>query len=87
MSVNFEKFTSTNEDSDKITVERLEGCDWSRSSFKEVNFSKLKNSNQIFRNDFVCIHYPPGEMSAKIIKWNFFTPYELSMYNTIYCMI
>ena len=35
-----------------ITVERFKGCDWSLFLFITSNFS-----NQIFRKDFVCIHY------------------------------
>ena len=40
-----------------INVGCLEFCDWSPFWFKEVNFSKLADSNQIFRNDFVWINY------------------------------
>ena len=42
LSVNFEKFTS-------LTYGR------SVHKFIEVNFSKLTDSNQIFRNDLVCM--------------------------------
>ena len=38
-----------------ITVFCLEGCDWLLHRFIEVNFSKLTDSNPIFRNDFVCL--------------------------------
>ena len=37
LSVIFEKFTSVIE-AGPITVERLEGCDWLRSSFIHVDF-------------------------------------------------
>ena len=35
-------------------------------NFIEVNFSKLTDSNQIFRNDFVWIHYHLGKISQII---------------------
>ena len=61
-----------------ITVERLKSCDWSVHKFIEVNFSKLTDSNQIFRIDLVCIHYHLCEISCQIIKWIFLGgPYEL----------
>ena len=41
----------------RITVERLKCCDWSVHKLIEVNFSKLKVNNQMFRNDFECIRY------------------------------
>ena len=61
-----------------ITVERLKCCDWSIYKFIEVNFSKLSDSKQIFRIDFVRIHYHLGEISWKVIECNFLFPYELS---------
>ena len=48
-----------------ITVERLKCCDWSVHEFIEVNFSKLADSNQIFRIGFVSIQYQLGEISLK----------------------
>ena len=36
-----------------ISVMRLQGCDCSPSNFIEASFSKLTDSNQILRNDFV----------------------------------
>ena len=53
------------------TVERLKCCDWSVHNFIEVNFSKLTDSNQIFRIDFVNIHYHLGEISCQIIECKF----------------
>ena len=38
-----------------ITVGCLEGSDWLLHRFIEVNFSKLTDSNQIFRNDYVIV--------------------------------
>ena len=35
------------------------------------------DSNQIFRNDFVSIHYHLGDISSQIIKCNFFSPEDL----------
>ena len=46
-----------------ITVKRLKCCDWSPDNFIGVNFSKLTDSDQIFRIDFVSIHYHLGEIS------------------------
>ena len=43
-----------------IKVERLKCCDWSVHKFIEVNFSKLTDSNQIVRIDFVSIHMHLG---------------------------
>ena len=37
----------------------LEGCDWLFLRFIYVNFSRLMGSNQIFRNDFVCLSLLP----------------------------
>ena len=50
-----------------ITVELLKCCDWSPHKFIEANFSKLTDSNEIFRIDFVGIHYHLGEISCQII--------------------
>ena len=55
-----------------ITVERLKGCDWSLNKFIEVNFSKLTDSDQIFRNDFVFIHYDLCKISPQIIECKIF---------------
>ena len=40
-----------------ITVLQTFDCDWSVHKFIEVDLSKLTDSNQIFRIDFVSIHY------------------------------
>ena len=64
-----------------ITVERLKCCDWSVHKFIEVNFSKLTDSNQIFRIDFLCIHYHLCEISSQIIECKILGPYELSITN------
>ena len=37
----FEKITSVSEDRYQSQIERLEGCDWSRSSFIEAIFSNV----------------------------------------------
>ena len=57
-----------------LTVEHLEGCDWSHS----VNFSMITHNNQIFSNDFVCIHYDLYEISSQIIVCKNFDPHDLS---------
>ena len=56
--------------------------DWLLRRFIEVNFSKLTGSNQIFRNDFVGLHYHLCNISSQIIECIIFAPYELSI--TIY---
>ena len=60
---------------------RLNGCDWSRCSFIEVNFSNLTDNawQHFFMNHFVCIHYHLCEVSAEIIACKIFTSYELSI--------
>ena len=56
----------------------IECCHWSVHKFIEVNFSKLTDCNQIFRNEFVSIHYHLGEISCQIIECKFFLSiYEL----------
>ena len=63
------------------TVERLKCCDWSLHKSIGVNFSKLTDSNQIFKIDFLCIHYHLREISSQIIECKIFGPYELSITN------
>ena len=69
--VNFEKFTSIN-----LWRDQLQFSVWSAVSshhkFIKVNFSKLTDSNQIFRIDFVSIHYHLNKISCQIIECNFF---------------
>ena len=36
--------------------------------FINVNFSKLTDNNQIFRNDFDCIHYHLCKFSTQIVS-------------------
>ena len=50
-----------------------------------VNFIKLTDSNQIFRNEFVCIHYHLWEISHKIIECKSFNSLMNSI--TIYSML
>ena len=71
LSVNFEKFAFITYGG-PITFERLKCCDWSVHKFLEMKFSKLTDSNQIFRIDFVCIHYHLCEISCQIIECKFF---------------
>ena len=42
--------------------------------FIEMNFSKLTHNNQIFRNDFVCIHYHLCKISPQTIECKIFAP-------------
>ena len=69
-----------------ITVKRLQCCDWSNHKLIEGNFSKLTDSNQIFRIDFVSINYHLCGISCEIIVWKIFWsiwPYELTDYSTM----
>ena len=59
----------------KVIHENLVFCEF----LKVVNFSELTESNQIFRNDFVFIHYHLCKISAQIIECKTFAPYELSI--------
>ena len=54
-------------------------CDWLRHRLIEVNFSKLTDMNQIFRIEFVCLHYHLGEKSSQIIQCIIFAPNELTI--------
>ena len=62
-----------------ITALQTPDCDWLLHRFIEVNFSKLTDSNQIFRNDFVCLHYHHCDISSQIIEFVIFYPCELSI--------
>ena len=73
-----------------ITVGCLEGFDWLLHSFIEVNFSQLTDSNQIFRNDFVCLYYHLNKISIQINECIVFFPMiscnELSItLSTLWC--
>ena len=68
-----------------ITVRLTPDCDWLLHRFVELYFSKLTDSNQIFRNDFVYLHYHLWQISSQIIDCTIFAPYELSM-TTIYIL-
>ena len=63
-----------------ITALQTPDCDWLLHSFIEVNFSKLTDSNQIFRKDFVGLHYHLCKISSQIIECIIFAPYELYNY-------
>ena len=64
-SVNFDEiFMSINLWGGPITVEHLKYSNIFPHKFIEVNLSKLMNSNQIFRIDFICIHYHLCEISC-----------------------
>ena len=62
-----------------ITALLTPACDWLLHRFIEVNFSKLTDSNKIFRNDFVGFHYHLCKISSQIIECIIFAPYELSI--------
>ena len=54
-------------------------CDLSPHKSIEVNFSKLMDSQQIFRIVFVSNHYHLCEISSHIIECNIFAHYDLIM--------
>ena len=66
-----------------ITVEHLKCCDFFPHKFKQVNFSKLTDSNKIYRIDFVSIHYHLCEISYLVIELNFFVKNELPITNYV----
>ena len=66
-----------------ITALQTPDCDWLLHSFIEVNFSKLTDCNQIFRKDFIGIHYHLCKIWSQIIEGIIFAPYVLSI-TTIY---
>ena len=59
-----------------ITALQTPDCDWLLYRYTEANFSKLTDSNQIFRKDFVCLNYHLCKMSSKIIECIIFVPYD-----------
>ena len=59
-----------------ITALQTLGCDWFLHRFPEVNFLKLTDNNQIFRNDFTCIDYNLCKISSQIIECKIFDPYD-----------
>ena len=69
-----------------ITALQTPDCDWLLHRFIEVNFSKLTDSKEIFRNYFVCLHYHVCKISSQIIECINFAHYELSI-TTIYSMV
>ena len=52
-------------------------CDWLLHSFIEVNSSKLTDSNQIVRDDFIGFDYHLCKITSRIIECVIFAPYEL----------
>ena len=55
--------------------------------FIGVYFSKLTDSNQIFRNCCVCIHYHLCKISSQIIEWKMFAPYDVLEILNTYSML
>ena len=51
-----------------ITALQTLDCDWSLDNFIEADLSKLTDSNQIFSNNFVSIHYHLCKISTQIIE-------------------
>ena len=84
LSVNFEKFTSINlwTDQSQTALQTLDRY-WSVHKFTEVNFSMLTDNNQIFKNDFDCIHYHLSKISSQIIECKIFAPYDFLHLNSL----
>ena len=51
-------------------------CCWLLHRYVEVNFSKLMDSNQIFRNDFGCLYYHQCNISSQINDCKIFSPHD-----------
>ena len=68
LCVNFEKFTIINLVRNQSQSSIFHRCDWSLDKFIEVNFSKLTNNIEFFRNYFVCIRCHLCKISPKIIE-------------------
>ena len=66
-----------------ITALQTLDCDWSPHKFIVVNFSKVTDSNQIFRNDFIYIHYHLCEISSQIIDCKIYALYDLLEMNSL----
>ena len=69
-----------------ITALQTPDCDWLFHRFIDMNFSKLTDSNQIFKNDFVYLHDRLCKISSEIIEYIIFANYYLSI-STIYSMV
>ena len=65
-----------------ITAFQTLYCDWSPHKFIEKNFSKLTDSSQIFRINFVYIHYHLCKISPQIIDCKIFDPYDFLEINS-----
>ena len=63
-----------------ITAGCIEGSDWPLFWFLDMNFSKLTDSNQIFRNDFVCIF---TKIVTKIIEGKIVACLRFSAMNSL----
>ena len=66
-----------------ITALQTHDSDWSVHKFIEVNFLKLTDNNQIFRNDLNCFHYHLCTISSQIIECQIFSPYDFLKMNSI----
>ena len=73
-----------------VTAFQTLGCDWSLYKFIEVNLSKLTHNNQIFKNDFICIHYHLCKTLSQITECKILLTMislKWTLYNTIYFML
>ena len=52
-----------------ITALQTPDCDWLLHRFIEVNFSKLTDSNQIFKDYFICLHYHLCKIVGPVAVW------------------
>ena len=66
-----------------ITALQTVDCYWFVLKFIDMNFLKLTDNNQIFRNDFDCILYRLCTISYKITECKIFAPYDFLEMNSI----
>ena len=55
----------------------MKRCDWWFGKFIKNNFSELTDSNHIFRNGLVSIHYHLCKIPSLFIECVIFAPYDL----------
>ena len=82
LSVNFEIHLHKLMEGAITALQSLDG-DWSVQKFIGVNFAKLTDNNQIFWNDFDCIHHHFCKLSSEIIECKIFAPYDFLEMNSI----
>ena len=79
--INFEKCPSKTNMEQPITALQTLDCYWLLYRLIDENFSKLTFSSQIFRNDFVYLHYHLWKISSQTIECILFSPWSLYITN------